>query len=130
MIYWISTPLAAKTRIFTVWKLYFWNLLSIGFLRMPLSSIIREFLNIKISFSSCVIEKDVKANIFLFRTLWYIELQRPLQQKLEIFTVLKLYFWNLQSIGFLRMPHSWIKRKFLDIKSKFFRLRDRKGRES
>ena len=25
------------------------------------------------------------------------------------------------------MPHSWIKRQFLDIKSKFFQLRDRKG---
>jgi hypothetical protein len=34
-----------------------------------------------------VIEKDVKANIFLFRILWYIELQGPFQQKLEFITV-------------------------------------------
>jgi hypothetical protein len=34
-----------------------------------------------------VIEKDVKANIFLFRTLWFIELQGPMQQKLEIIKV-------------------------------------------
>jgi hypothetical protein len=77
-----------------------------------------------------VIEKDVKANIFLFWTLWYIELQGPFQPKLESITVWKLYFWNLRSIGFLSMPHSSIKRQFLDIKSKFFRLCDRKGRES
>jgi hypothetical protein len=30
-----------------------------------------------------MIEKDVKANIFLFRTLWFFEFQGPLQQKLE-----------------------------------------------
>ena len=66
-----------------------------------------------------MIEKDVKANIFLFRTLWFIELQGPLQQKLEFITVWKLYFWYLRSIDFLSMPHCCIKRQYLDIKSKF-----------
>jgi hypothetical protein len=130
MIYWISRPLQQKLEFFTVWKLYFWNLRSIGFHSMPPSSIIREFLDIKSKFFQLVIEKNVKANIFLFRTLWFIEIQRPLQQKLEFFTVWKLYFWNLRSIGFLSMPHSWIKRQFLDIQSKFFQLFDRKERES
>ena len=77
-----------------------------------------------------MIEKDVKANIFLFRTLWFIELQGPLQQKLEYITVWKLYFWNLRSIEFLSMPHCCIKRQYLGTKSKFFQLCDRKGRES
>ena len=66
-----------------------------------------------------MIEKDVKANIFLFRTLWFIELQGPLQQKLEFITVWKLYFWYLRSIDFLSMPHCCIKRQYLEIKSKF-----------
>ena len=77
-----------------------------------------------------MIEKDVKANILLFRTLWFIELQGPLQQKLEFIAVWRLYFWNLRSIDFLSMPHCCIKRQYLDIKSKFFQLCDRKGRES
>ena len=77
-----------------------------------------------------MIEKDVKPNIFLFRTLWFIELQGHLQQKLECITVWKLYFWNLRSIGFVSMPHYCLKRQPLDIKSKFFQLCDRKGRES
>ena len=77
-----------------------------------------------------MIEKDVKANIFLFRTLWFIELQGPLQQKLKFITVWKLYFWNVRSIVFLSMAHCCIKRQSLDIKSKFFQLCDRKGRES
>ena len=77
-----------------------------------------------------MIEKDVKANIFLFWTLWFIEFQGLLQQKLKFFTVWKLYFCNLRSIGFLPKPHSCIKGQSLDLKSKFFQLRHRKGRES
>jgi hypothetical protein len=77
-----------------------------------------------------VIEKNVKANIFLFRTLWFIELQGPIQQKLEIIKVWKSYFWNLGAIVFLSMAHCCIKRQSLGIKSKFFQLCDRKGRES
>jgi hypothetical protein len=130
MIYWTSRPLAAKTRIYHGLKLYFWNLRSIGFLSMAHCCIKRQSLDIKVSFSSCLIEKDVKANIFLFRTLWFIELQGPLQQKLEYITVWKLYCWNWRSIGFLSMAHCCIKRQSLDIKSKFFQLCDRKGRES
>ena len=60
-----------------------------------------------------------KLTFFLFRTLWFIELQGPLQQKLEFITVWKLYFWYLRSIDFLSMPHCCIKRQYLDIKSKF-----------
>ena len=123
-------PLQQKLEFITVCKLYFWNLRSIDFLSMARCCIKRQSLDIKVSFSSCVIEKDVKANIFLFRTLWFIEFQGPLQQKVEVITVWKLYFWNLRSIDFLPMPHCCIKRQFLDIKSKFFRLCDRKGRES
>ena len=126
----LQGPLQQKLEFITVWKLYVWNLRSIGFLSMPHCCIKRQSLNKIVSFSSCVIEKDVKANIFLFRTLWFIELQGPLQQKLEFITVWKLYFRNLRSIGFLSMPHCWIKRESLDIKSKFFQLCDRKGRES
>jgi hypothetical protein len=126
----LQGPLQQKLEFITVWKLYFWNLRSIVFLSMPHCCIKRQYLDIKSKFSSCVIEKVVKANIFLFRTLWFIELQGPLQQKLEFITVWKLYFWNLRSIDFLSMPHCCIKRQFLDIKSMFFQLCDRKGRES
>jgi hypothetical protein len=126
----IQGPLQQKLDFITVWKLYFWNLRSIGFLSMAHCRIKRQSLDIKVSFSSCVIKKDVKVNIFLFRTLWFIELQGPLQQKLEFITVWKLYFWNLRLIDFLSMPHCCIKRQSLDIKSKFFQLCDRKGRES
>jgi hypothetical protein len=123
-------PLQQKLEFITVWKLYFWNLRSIGFLSMPHCCIKRQSLDIKSKFFQLLIEKDVKANIFLFRTLWIIELQGPLQQKLEFITVWKLYFWNLRLICFLSMAHCCIKRQSLDIKSKFFRLCDRKGRES
>jgi hypothetical protein len=126
----LQGPLQQKQEFITVWKLYFWNLRSIDFLSMARCCIKRHSLDIKVSFSSCVIEKDVKANIFPFRTLWFIELQGPLQQKLEFITVWKLYFRNLRSIDFLSMPHCCIKRQLLEIKSKFFRLCVRKGRES
>ena len=126
----LQGPLQQKLEFITVWKLYFRNLRSIEFLSMPHCCIKRQSLDIKSKFSSCLIEKDVKANIFPFRTLWFIELEAPLQQKLEFITVWKLYFRNLRSIDFLSMPHCCIKRQFLDIKSKFFRLCDRKGRES
>ena len=66
-----------------------------------------------------MIEKDVKANIFLFRTLWFIELQGPLQQKLEFSTVWKYIFRIVRWIGFLSMPHCCIKRQSLDIKLSF-----------
>ena len=131
MIYWTSRPLAAKTRIYQGLKIIF---LESTVNRLSLrGSLLHEktvFGHKKVSFSSCVIEKDVKANIFLFRTLWFIELQGPLQQKLQFITVWKLYCWNLGSIGFLSKPHWCIKRQSLDIKSKFFQLCDRKGRES
>jgi hypothetical protein len=125
----LQGPLQQKLEFVTVWKLYFWNLRSKGFLSMPHSSIKRKSLDLKRTFLDHTIEKDVKPNIFLFRILWYIELQGPLLQKLEYVTVWKFYFWNLRSIGFLSMPHSCIERLFLDIKSKFFQLCDRKGRE-
>ena len=118
-------PMQQKLEIIKVWKSYFWNLRSIDFLPMPHCRIKRQYLDIKVSFSSCVIEKDVKANIFLFRTLWFIELQGPMQQKLEIIKVWKSYFWNLRAIVFLSMPHCCIKRQSLGIKSKFFQLCDR-----
>ena len=91
-------PLQQKLEFITVWKLYFCNLRSIGFLSLPHCCIKRQSFDIKVSFSSCVIEKDVKANIFLFPTLWFIEFQGPLQQKLEFITVWKLYFSNLWGI--------------------------------
>ena len=40
-----------------------------GFLSMPHCGITRQFLDIKTSFSSSVIENDVKVNIMPFRTL-------------------------------------------------------------
>jgi hypothetical protein len=127
----LQGPMQQKLECITVWKLHFWNVPSIGFPSMARCCIKRQSLDIKSKFfRSCVIEKDVKANIFLFRILWFIELQGPLQQKLEFITVKKLYFWNLRSIGFLSMAHCCIKRQSLDIKSKFFQLCDRKGRES
>ena len=130
MIYWTSRPLAAKTRIYHGLKIIFLestgNRLSVDASLLHKKTVFGH----KVSFSSCVIEKDVKANIFLFRNLWFIELQGPLQQKLEIITVLKSYFWNLRAIVFLSMPHCCIKRQSLGIKSKFFQLCDRKGRES
>ena len=126
----LQGPLQQKLDFITVWKLYFWNLRSIGFLSMAHSCIKRQSLDIKVSFSSCVIEKDVKANIFLFRTLWFIEIQGPLQQKLELITVWHIYFWNIRSIVFLSIAHCCSKRQSLDIKSKFFQLCDRKVRES
>ena len=131
MIYWTSRPLAAKTRIYHGLEIIFLestvNGLSVNGSLLHKKTV---FGHKKVSFSSCVIEKDVKANIFLFRTLWFIELQGPLQQKLESIAVWKLYIWNLRSIVFLSMSHCCIKRKSLDIKSKFFQLCDRKGRES
>ena len=42
---------------------------------MPHSCITRQAVDIKSKFSSCVIEKDVKVNIMLFRTLCSIEFQ-------------------------------------------------------
>ena len=125
----LQGPLQQKLQFITVWKLYYSNLRSIGFLSMAHSCIKRQSLDIKSKFSSCVIEKDVKANIFLFRTLWFIEIQGHLKQKLDFITVWILYFWNLRSIGFLSMAHCCIKRQSLDIKSKFFQLCDRKERE-
>ena len=126
----LQGPLQQKLETIKVWKLYFWNLRSIGFLSMAHCCIKRQSLDIKVSFTSCVIEKDVKDNIFLFRTLWFIEVQGPLQQKLEFITVWNLYCWNLRAIGFLSMPHCCIKRQSLDIKCKLFQLCDRKGRET
>ena len=134
MIYWTSRPLAAKTRNYHGLKIVFLestgNSLSVDASLLHKKTVFGYKKYFLPSFSSCVIEKDVKANIFLFRTLWFIELQGPLQQKLEFITVWKLYFWNLRSIDFLSMPHCCIKRQYLDIKSKFFQLCDRKGRES
>jgi hypothetical protein len=46
-----------------------------GFLSMPHSCITRQPLDIKTSFSSSVIENDVKVNIMPFRTLSSIEFQ-------------------------------------------------------
>jgi hypothetical protein len=126
----LQGPLQQKLEIITIWKLHFWNLPSIRFLSMPHCCIKWQSLDIKSKFFRLCDRKDVKANIFLFRTLWFIELQGALQQKLEFITVWKLYFWNLRSIGLLSMPHCCIKRQSLDIKSKFFQLCDRKGRDS
>ena len=83
--------------------------------KLTCSKNIRFFLKI-IFLESTVNRLSVDGS--LFRTLWFIELQGPLLQKLEFITVWKLYFWNLRSIGFLWMPHCCIKRQCLDIKSK------------
>ena len=68
-------PLLQKLEYITVRKFYFWNLLSTRFLSMPHSCISKQSLDIKTSFSSSVIENDVKVNIMPFRTLSSIEFQ-------------------------------------------------------
>jgi hypothetical protein len=68
-------PLLQKLESITVLKVYFWNLLSMIFLSLPHSCITRQSLDLKTSFSSSVIENDVKVNIMPFRTLSSIEFQ-------------------------------------------------------
>ena len=54
---------------FTVLKLHFWNLRPISFLPMTYSCLKRQSMKIyKAGYSRCIIEKDVKVNIMLFRT--------------------------------------------------------------
>ena len=60
---------------------------------MPHSCITRQSVDIKASFSSCVIEKDVKVNIMRFRTLCSIEFQGScMVAKTRIYHGLKIVF--------------------------------------
>jgi hypothetical protein len=79
-----QVPLLQKLEVFTVWKSYFWNLRSMCFLSMPHSCINRQFVDLKSTFSSSVIENDVKVNIMPFRTLSSIEFQGSCSRDLNL----------------------------------------------
>jgi hypothetical protein len=71
----------AKTWIYTpVWKLYFWNLRSTGFLSVPNSCITRQSVLIKSKFFQLCNRKNVKVIIMPFRTLSSIEFQGPVAE--------------------------------------------------
>jgi hypothetical protein len=55
-----------------------------GFLSMPHSRITRQFVDLKASFSSSVIENDVKVNIMPIRTLSSIEFQGSSSRDLNL----------------------------------------------
>ena len=55
-----------------------------GFLSMPQSGITRQCLDIKTSFTSSLIENDVKVNIIPFRTLSSIEFQGSCSRDLNL----------------------------------------------
>jgi hypothetical protein len=77
-------PLLQKLEFITVLKFYFWNLWSMVFLSLPHSCITRQCLDLKTSFSSSVIENDVKVNIMPFRTLSSIEFQGSCSRDLNL----------------------------------------------
>jgi hypothetical protein len=113
-------PLLQKLEFITVLKFYFWNLWSMVFLSLPHSCITRQCLDLKTSFSSSVIENVVKVNIMLFRTLCSIEIQGSCSKNLNLYAVLKLYFWHLRSTIFLSMPYSYIYRLVRVCKKQVF----------
>ena len=51
---------------------------------MPHSCIIKQFVEVKAGFSICLIEKNVKVNIMLFRTLCSIEFQGSCSKNVNV----------------------------------------------
>jgi hypothetical protein len=127
MFYLIPRPLVAKTSIFTVWKLYFWNLLSMYFLSMPHSCITRQFVDLKASFSSSVIENDVKVNIMPFRTLSSIEFQGSCSRDLNMGQSENCIFGIYDQYSFCRcLTHTSLDLSG-EVKSRLFQLSNQKN---
>ena len=120
-------PLLQKLEYITVRKLYFWNLLSTRFLSMPQSCISKQSLDIKTSFSSSVIENDVKVNIMPFRTLSSIEFQGSCSRDLNLGQSKNCIFGICDQYSFCRC----LTRTSLDlsreVKSRVFQLSNRKN---
>ena len=98
-----------------------------GFLSMPHSCITRQSLDIKTSFSSSVIENDVKVNIMPFRTLSSIEFQGSCSRDLNLCQSENSIFGIYDQYSFCRC----LTRTSLDltgeVKSRFFQLSNRKN---
>ena len=98
-----------------------------GFLSMPRSCITRQSLDIKTSFSSTVIENDVKVNIMPFRTLSSIEFQGSCSRDLNLGQSENSIIGIYDQYSFCRC-HT---RTSLDwsgeVKSRFFQLSNRKN---
>ena len=94
---------------------------------MPHSCITTQFVDIKSKFSSCVIEKDVKVNIMLFRTLCSTEFQYSCSRILNLGQSENCIFGIYGEYAFSRC----ITRTSLDfsgeVKSRFFQLSNRKN---
>ena len=98
-----------------------------GFLSMPRSCITRQSLDIKTSFSSTVIENDVKVNIMPFRPLSSIEFQGSCSRDLNLGQSENSIVGIYDQYSFCRC-HT---RTSLDwsgeVKSRFFQLSNRKN---
>ena len=120
-------PLLQKLEYITVWKLYFWNLLTMGFQSMPHSCLTRQSLDIKTSFSSTVIENDVKVNIMPFRTLSSIEFQGSCSRDLNLGqsenSIIGIYDQYSFCQCHTRTSLDWSG----EVKSRFFQLSNRKN---
>jgi hypothetical protein len=99
----------------------------LGFLSMPHSCITRQSLDIKTSFSSSVIENDVKVNIMPFRTLSSIEFQGSCSRDFNLRQSENCIFGIYDQFSFRRC----LTRTSLDlsrnVKSRYFQLSNRKN---
>ena len=131
LFYCISWPLQHRIEFGLVYEQYFYNLLSISFLLMPYSCIVRPYVDIKHKFFQPANRKRLKFNIMhaVSNPLFYC-ISWPLQHRIEFGLVSEQYFCNLLSIAFLLMPYSRIVRPYVDIKHKFFQPANRKRLKS
>jgi hypothetical protein len=119
-------PLLQKLEFVTVFKFYFWNLWSMVFLSFPHSCITRQYLDLKTSFSSYVIENDVKVNIMPFRTLSSIEFQGSCSRDLNLDQSENCIFGIYDQYSFCRcLTHTSLDLSG-EVKSRFFQLSNRK----
>jgi hypothetical protein len=130
MIYWISRPLARKTRIYHVLKIIFVestvNRLSVNGSLLHKKTV---FGHKRYVFPAVWSKRTWKLTFFCFEPYDLLN-SRPLTAKSSFCHGLKIIFLestvNRLSVNGLLLQ----KRQSLVIKSKFFQLCDRKGRES
>ena len=98
-----------------------------GFLSIPHSCITRQSLDIKTSFSSSVIENDVKVNIMPFRTLSSIEFQGSCSRDLNLCQYESCIFGIYDQYSFCRCLTRTSPDLSRQVKSRFFQLSNRKN---
>ena len=98
-----------------------------GFLSMPHSCITRQFVDLISSFSSSVIENDVKVNIMPFRTLSSIEFQGSCSRDLNLGQSENSIFGIYDKYSFCRCLTGTSLALSGEVKSRFLQLSNRKN---